>query len=153
MQQIYPIGTPGKPWGNEEKAQWKAQQSVKRSYQEEVLDKLSKIVPEGFQNRIYLDIYLKKANIGDVVSTGDYTKNLMDIQVSLAGKGTYFACENDENGKIKFDKLTKKVSCAAVLTLTEPYQIDSLNIDLDYTYKVRATIGPILFEESLEGLI
>ncbi|QDG37975.1 M14 family metallocarboxypeptidase [Alteromonas mediterranea] len=53
MQQIYPIGTPGKPWGNEEKAQWKAQQSVKRSYQEEVLDKLSKIVPEGFQLKQY----------------------------------------------------------------------------------------------------
>ena len=46
--QEYPIGTPGKPWGDEEKAQWLAQQSVKRSYHHEVLDKLNR-VPEGFK--------------------------------------------------------------------------------------------------------
>ena len=28
--QNYPIGTPGEPWGEEEKAQWKAQQTVKK---------------------------------------------------------------------------------------------------------------------------
>ena len=28
--QNYSIGTPGEPWGEEEKAQWKAQQAVKR---------------------------------------------------------------------------------------------------------------------------
>lgn len=37
---IYPIGTPGKPWGKEEKAQWLAAQSKKRAYQEQVVDKL-----------------------------------------------------------------------------------------------------------------
>lgn len=36
----YPIGTPGTPWGDAEKAQWLANQSVKRSYQDEVLSKL-----------------------------------------------------------------------------------------------------------------
>ncbi|CAM3805314.1 M14 family metallopeptidase [Parendozoicomonas haliclonae] len=37
----YPIGTPGTPWGETEKQQWLAQQSIKRSYMEEVLDKLA----------------------------------------------------------------------------------------------------------------
>ncbi|MFS8085640.1 MAG: M14 family metallocarboxypeptidase [Acidobacteriota bacterium] len=39
MNQIssYPIGTPGTPWGAEEKAAWLASQSVKRSYADEVL--------------------------------------------------------------------------------------------------------------------
>jgi len=51
--QNYPIGTPGEPWGEEEKAQWKAQQTVKRSYQEEVLNKLFNIIPEGFELKQY----------------------------------------------------------------------------------------------------
>ena len=39
-QTIYPIGTPGQKWGDSEKAEWLALQSVKRSYQEEVVAKL-----------------------------------------------------------------------------------------------------------------
>ncbi len=33
----YPIGTPGQAWGEKEKTQWFNQQSIKRSYQDEVL--------------------------------------------------------------------------------------------------------------------
>ncbi|HMB61355.1 MAG TPA: M14 family metallocarboxypeptidase [Xanthomonadales bacterium] len=36
----YPIGTPGEKWGDAEKAEWLAKQTVKRSYSEEVLEKL-----------------------------------------------------------------------------------------------------------------
>ncbi|MDQ6648376.1 MAG: M14 family metallocarboxypeptidase, partial [Pseudomonadota bacterium] len=35
-QAIYPIGTPGKPWGQDEVAQWLARQTVRRSYADEV---------------------------------------------------------------------------------------------------------------------
>jgi len=38
--QAYPIGTPGKKWGDTEKAEWLSRQSVKRSYKQEVLRKL-----------------------------------------------------------------------------------------------------------------
>lgn len=38
--QSYSIGVSGKPWNNEHKAQWLAEQSVKRSYNDEVLAKL-----------------------------------------------------------------------------------------------------------------
>lgn len=38
--QAYPIGTPGTPWNDEQKSQWLAAQSVKRTYQEAVLAKL-----------------------------------------------------------------------------------------------------------------
>lgn len=37
----YPIGTPGQKWGENDKAQWLASRSVKRSYQEEVLARLA----------------------------------------------------------------------------------------------------------------
>ncbi|WP_323752524.1 M14 family metallocarboxypeptidase [Marinobacter sp.] len=34
---FYPIGKPGKPWGDEERAKWLSQQSRQRSYESEVL--------------------------------------------------------------------------------------------------------------------
>ena len=37
MQAHYPIGTPGVPWGAAEKAAWLSQQTIKRSYQADVL--------------------------------------------------------------------------------------------------------------------
>ncbi len=39
----YEIGTPGKPWGAEEKAAWRMAQTIKRSYREEVLSKIDKL--------------------------------------------------------------------------------------------------------------
>mgnify|MGYP000300719211 CR=1 FL=1 len=39
-QQAYPIGTPGKTWGSEEKQQWFQLQSIKRSYFDEVVTKI-----------------------------------------------------------------------------------------------------------------
>ena len=38
--QAYPIGTPGVPWGNVEKQQWFQQQTIKRSYLDEVVTKV-----------------------------------------------------------------------------------------------------------------
>ncbi|WP_303749418.1 M14 family metallopeptidase [Stenotrophomonas pigmentata] len=37
---FYPIGTPGKPWGAQERAQWLDQQQVQRSYVDEVVKKI-----------------------------------------------------------------------------------------------------------------
>jgi hypothetical protein len=36
----FPIGTPGKPWGDEERAEWLRTRVVKRSYKDEVLSKI-----------------------------------------------------------------------------------------------------------------
>jgi len=41
----YPIGTPGTPWGDAERAAWRARQSVQRSYQDEVLAPLQAALP------------------------------------------------------------------------------------------------------------
>ncbi|PSW20550.1 DUF2817 domain-containing protein [Photobacterium sanctipauli] len=40
ISNTYPIGTVGQKWGDEEKAQWLAQQKIQRSYQEEVVTKI-----------------------------------------------------------------------------------------------------------------
>ncbi|WP_102796927.1 M14 family metallopeptidase [Bowmanella denitrificans] len=45
----YPIGTPGTPWNNSDKQQWLALQSVKRSYQTDVVQPL-----ETMQSRLAL---------------------------------------------------------------------------------------------------
>ncbi|GAC16633.1 M14 family metallopeptidase [Aliiglaciecola lipolytica] len=42
-QENYPIGTPGQPWGDAEKAQWLNNQVVKREYNVEVLAKLASL--------------------------------------------------------------------------------------------------------------
>jgi hypothetical protein len=39
---FYPIGTPGTPWGEAERAAWKAQAKIQRFYQEEVLGKITR---------------------------------------------------------------------------------------------------------------
>lgn len=38
LERFHPIGTPGQPWGEAERAQWRAAQSRRRSYADEVLD-------------------------------------------------------------------------------------------------------------------
>ena len=43
MERFYPIGTPGEPWTDDERAQWLATQSIQRSYDDEVLTKLAAI--------------------------------------------------------------------------------------------------------------
>ena len=45
QNRIYPIGTPGKPWGEEEKIQWLQAQTKKRDYREQVLLKLEAMAP------------------------------------------------------------------------------------------------------------
>ncbi len=45
---FYSIGTPGTPWTEQEKQQWYAQQQIKRSYQEEVLDSFDQL-PAQFE--------------------------------------------------------------------------------------------------------
>ena len=39
------IGTPGQPWGHAEKAQWRAQQTKKRSYADDVLGRIDQLRP------------------------------------------------------------------------------------------------------------
>lgn len=41
----YPIGTPGRPWGEQEVAQWRASQGVKRSYRDDVLSVIDTLRP------------------------------------------------------------------------------------------------------------
>lgn len=51
-QQGYWIGEAGKPWGEAEKAKWRAAQQKKRSYEQEVLSKFSQ-VSESFEAQQY----------------------------------------------------------------------------------------------------
>lgn len=40
---FFPIGTPGRPWGDAEKQEWRAQQTRRRSYQEDVLEAVERL--------------------------------------------------------------------------------------------------------------
>lgn len=52
QKHIYKIGTEGKPWGDEEKATWLAQQSNQRSYFDDVVNKL-----EGLKDTFDVEQY------------------------------------------------------------------------------------------------
>lgn len=41
--QVYPIGTPGRKWGSEERAEWLRQQQVRRSYADEVVARVENL--------------------------------------------------------------------------------------------------------------
>jgi len=43
MTDVYPIGTAGTPWGDAEKAQWLSRQEKRRSYADEVLNKIDRL--------------------------------------------------------------------------------------------------------------
>ena len=60
-QAPYPIGTPGKPWGEPEKAQWRSRQTRQRSYQADVLSVIDRL-------RAHLDV----EQYGDVDSDGEH---------------------------------------------------------------------------------
>ena len=40
VEENYPIGTPGQKWAEKENTQWFEAQTIKRSYQEEVVEKI-----------------------------------------------------------------------------------------------------------------
>lgn len=48
-ESVYPIGTPGTPWGEAEKSQWLALQTIKRSYQEEVLKRVNSLLDDDIE--------------------------------------------------------------------------------------------------------
>ncbi|AWH17794.1 peptidase [Stenotrophomonas sp. ZAC14D2_NAIMI4_7] len=43
LAQFYPIGTPGQPWGDAERAQWRARQQKQRSYHDDVVAELERL--------------------------------------------------------------------------------------------------------------
>ena len=49
----FPIGSPGKPWGDAEKKKWRATRKVQRSYKEQVLDKLEQLDSEIYSVEQY----------------------------------------------------------------------------------------------------
>ncbi|MGH1340672.1 MAG: M14 family metallopeptidase [Nannocystales bacterium] len=52
MDRFYPIGTPGKPWSDVERAEWLRQRPLKRSYLDEVRARLESL-PEDIEVRSY----------------------------------------------------------------------------------------------------
>ena len=46
LSQIYPIGTPGTPWGPAEVSQWRARQVRQRSYADDVLSAIEALSPQ-----------------------------------------------------------------------------------------------------------
>ncbi len=118
-----------------------------------VVEKIEKdIVPEGNNNRIILDIYLRKASLGDVVLE-DEDKNLLNLNIMMGGTDGLFVCDGRTDGKVEMKDLTKKVRCEAVVNLGgQEYYTDSINVELNYFYRVVLSTNQIKLIRSREGL-
>ena len=126
--------------------------SIKSEFAPIVVDRIeTSIVSEGTQNRVYADIHLRKASVGDVVYSEDHTQNLMGIRVSL-GSGEVFDCDTVQDGYLEFDGTDEEVSCDTTVILEEAWQVDSLNVELVYDYSIGLNIGPVPIKKLGEGL-
>lgn len=69
IERFYPIGTPGQPWTDADKAVWYQRRAVQRSYHDEVLSKLQRLGGE-FELRRYgaLDIDVERYPLFAVVA-------------------------------------------------------------------------------------
>ncbi|MFH1376108.1 MAG: hypothetical protein ABIH25_00560 [Candidatus Woesearchaeota archaeon] len=106
----------------------------------------SQIVPDGDQNRIVLDIYFRKDTTGLVIDLNT-KKPRFGVDVSFTNTESDFTCGPlTEDDKIDMSDITKKIRCNSLFDLTSPYYTDSLNIDMDYTYRVSVPIRDVKLE-------
>ena len=86
----YPIGTPGTPWTDEDKALWRSKQVIKRSYQSEVVSKFES-APTDFNQFIYGTLHYDQASFPLYVFTSpdlDTSKPIVLITGGVHGYET-----------------------------------------------------------------
>ena len=67
MQRCHPIGTPGQPWTDADKATWYDGQQRQRSYPDEVLDKLERVAA-SFEVAQYGALSIDPDSVADELS-------------------------------------------------------------------------------------
>jgi hypothetical protein len=81
-QQAYPIGSLGKKWESEEKQEWFKQQTIKRSYHEEVVTKINDLY-DDFDIEQYGALPIDKTRYPlFVIKTKNFDQNKMNILVT-----------------------------------------------------------------------
>lgn len=79
---FYPIGTPGKPWGDVEKKEWLSLQTVKRSYADVVLSKIPAL-KEKFEVSNYGFLPINKERYPlFVLQSRDWKANLPNVLIT-----------------------------------------------------------------------
>ena len=107
------------------------------------IDRLeTSIVPEGGQNRLYLEIDITKIPYGEIISETGESILMMDIE--LAGTPSVFECYPLRNGGIRMVEDRKTVKCDSFISLgAQEFYMDSLIIKLNYDYSISASTGAI----------
>lgn len=105
----------------------------------------SHIVPEGGQNRIRLDIYFKKSPVGKLIDP-ESNKERFKVDLSFGSTSSSFQCNPLINGMVEMKETTKKITCYSLVDLDSSY-VDTLNIDLSYSYETMIYIEDIKLEK------
>ncbi len=102
----------------------------------------STVTSEGNKNRVFLEIDFKRSERGEIVSFGEES-NLMGFDIGLGTKEVDFNCNTEQDGLLEFDKVSKRISCNGLIELDEEFEVNSLNIETNYDYRVKISNGPI----------
>ncbi len=126
---------------------------LNRDFAPVTVDRIEKsVVPEGSNNRLILDIYLKKSSQGDIVArSGNGEDDLLSMNIKLAGTKAEFSCTPLREGKVKLDEMEKKIRCYTTFKMNQDYYEDSLDITLGYTYRTVISTGSIDLNRKEEG--
>jgi hypothetical protein len=109
------------------------------------------VVPEGNQNRLYVDIHLNKALQGEVISEDN--KNKLKLDIKLVGTSSSFDCYPSNIEGIEMVETTRVVKCDGIISMGEQeFYHDSLVVTLDYTYSTTISTGAIALKRKNEGI-
>ncbi|MBT4334547.1 hypothetical protein HOD61_01900 [archaeon] len=109
------------------------------------------IVPEGNNNRLYLDIHLKKAQEGEVISEDNGHK--VNLDINLIGTPSTFDCYPSSTEGIELIDNSRVVRCDGRVSLgRQDFYYDSLAISLDYTYSTTISTGAIPLKRKNEKI-
>ena len=98
MERFYPIGTPGLPWTDADKALWAQQQAVQRSYRDEVLDKVDGLLEEAGSDKSRLlsaQIWVKDMADFDEMNEVRYRSSARARTHTHGPHGPVTSCDED----------------------------------------------------------
>lgn len=111
------------------------------------------ITPSGNQNRVSLEITIKKSPTGEITSNeGGEDTHSMDVNVELVGTRSDFKCSPlTKEGKIKLTDNEKVINCESLVSLNQDYYQDTVRVILGYNYKTTISTGAIPLKAQSTG--
>tara|TARA_Y100000310_G_scaffold345600_1_gene467097 strand:- start:7662 stop:8561 length:900 start_codon:yes stop_codon:yes gene_type:complete len=87
-------------------------------------------------NTLVLDIMIEKEDKGKVIKSLSDDEPLMAVDISLGGTAGDFSCAGLRDGFLNVDLVEEKIRCTGDIRLSDVAYDDTIEIKLDYGYKL-----------------